>query len=91
MEHIGIDVHKVESQICILTESGEIIECRIRTQRERFAAVLRERASAKIVIEASTESELKLGPAFPHVREGQGARCARDTRFLRPKKSPRHR
>ena len=57
MEHIGIDVHKVESQICILTESGEIIECRIRTQRERFAAVLGERASAKILIEASTESE----------------------------------
>ena len=57
MEHIGIDVHKVESQICILTESGEIIECRIRTQRERFAAVLGKRASAKILIEASTESE----------------------------------
>ena len=58
MESIGIDVHKVESQICILTESGEIIECRIRTQRERFAAVLGKRASAKILIEASTESEL---------------------------------
>jgi hypothetical protein len=45
MEHIGIDVHKVESQICILTESGEIIERRIRTERERFAASVR-RASA---------------------------------------------
>ena len=31
MEHIGIDVHQVESQICILTESsGETIERRIR-------------------------------------------------------------
>jgi len=39
MEHLGIDVHKVESQICILTESGEVVERRIRTQRERFAAV----------------------------------------------------
>jgi transposase len=57
MEHIGIDVHKVESQLCILTESGEILERRIRTQRERFAAVLGERAPAKILIEASTESE----------------------------------
>jgi len=57
MEHIGIDVHKVESQICILTESGEIVERRIRTERERFAAVLGGRAPAKIVIEASTESE----------------------------------
>jgi transposase len=57
MDYIGIDVHKVESQICILTESGEIIERRIRTERERFAAVLGERAPAKILIEASTESE----------------------------------
>jgi hypothetical protein len=57
MEHIGIDVHKVESQICILTESGEVVERRIRTQRERFAAVLGERPQAKVLIEASTESE----------------------------------
>jgi transposase len=57
MEHNGIDVHKVESQICILTESGELVERRIRTQRERFAVVLGERPPAKILIEASTESE----------------------------------
>src|SRR5258708_27025914 len=57
MEYLGIDVHKVESQSCILTESGEIIERRIRTERERFAAVLGERPRAKILIEASTESE----------------------------------
>jgi hypothetical protein len=49
MEHIGIDVHKVESQICILTESGEIIERRICTQRERFAAVFGVRARTKII------------------------------------------
>ena len=40
MEHIGVGVHEVESQICILTESGKTIEWRIRTQRERIAAVL---------------------------------------------------
>ena len=57
MEHIGIDVHKMESQLCILTESGEIIERRIRTQRERFAAVLGGRVRAKVLLEASTESE----------------------------------
>jgi len=56
MEHLGIDVHKVESQICILTESGEVVERRIRTQRERFAAVLGERPRARVLIEASTES-----------------------------------
>src|SRR5712692_4044511 len=57
MEHLGIDVHKVESQICILTESGKVVERRIRTQRERFAAVLGERPRARVLIEASTESE----------------------------------
>jgi hypothetical protein len=39
MEHIGIDVDKMESQVCILSERGEIIERRIRTQRDRFGAV----------------------------------------------------
>ncbi len=40
MDHIGIDVHKKESQIYILADGGEIIERRIRTEAERFAAVL---------------------------------------------------
>lgn len=57
MEYIGIDVHKRESQLCMLRESGERVECRIRTDRERFAQVLGGRAAARIVIEASTESE----------------------------------
>jgi hypothetical protein len=30
MDHIGIDVHKRDSQIYILAENGEIIERRIR-------------------------------------------------------------
>ena len=29
MDHLGIDVHKKESQICILAEGGELIEQRI--------------------------------------------------------------
>lgn len=57
MEHIGIDVHKAQSQICILAEGGELIERRIPTERERFAAVLGNRGRARILIEASTESE----------------------------------
>ncbi len=57
MEHIGIDVHKNESQICLLTEEGEILEPRIQTRRDRFAAVLGDRPRARILIEASTESE----------------------------------
>jgi transposase len=58
MESIGIDVHKVNSQICIVDENGEVIEeRRIHTDRERFAAVLGKRPKARVLIEASTESE----------------------------------
>jgi transposase len=57
MEHLGIDVHKNESQICALTEEGEILERRILTRRDRFAEVLGPRPRARILIEASTESE----------------------------------
>jgi transposase len=57
VEHIGIDVHKNESQIYRLTEHGEIIERRIATRRDRLAAVLGTLPRARILIEASTESE----------------------------------
>ncbi len=57
MDHIGIDVHKRERQIGILAEGGELIEQRIRTEPERFAAVLGPRPRARILIEASTDSE----------------------------------
>ena len=46
-----------DSQIYILAEGGEIVEQRIRTEPERFAAVLGTRPCARIVIEASTDSE----------------------------------
>lgn len=57
MDSIGLDLHKRESQLCILTEEGEIVERRIRTSRERFTAVLGGRPRARILLEASTESE----------------------------------
>ena len=57
MEHIGIDVHKRECQVCILTESGEVLERRIRTERGRMEELLGRRERAKILLEASTESE----------------------------------
>ena len=57
MDHIGIDVHKRESQIYVLAETGEVIERRIRTEPERFAAVLGPWPPARVLIEASTESE----------------------------------
>ena len=57
MEYVGIDLHKKESQICLLTETGEVIERRIRTEYQRFAEVLGGRPRARILVEASTESE----------------------------------
>ena len=57
MDTIGLDLHKRESQLCMLTEAGEIVERRIVTSRERFTAVLGDRTPARILLEASTESE----------------------------------
>ena len=64
MEHIGIDIHKRESQICILTPEGEIIERRIQSTREKFTAVFTARPRARVLrarigvlLEATTESE----------------------------------
>ena len=50
-------MHKRNSQIYILAEGSEIVEQLIRTEPERFAAVLGVWPHARIVIEASTDSE----------------------------------
>src|SRR5215831_910611 len=100
MDHIGIELHKRESQICILAEGGELIERRIRTDPHSFAELLGERAPACILLEASTESEW---PAWarpprrrgrpelrPHVRhphpqgEDRSPRCPCPGRGLSP-------
>src|SRR6266516_4706399 len=57
MDTIGLDLHKRESQLCIITEDGQLIERRIITGRAAFAAVLGNRPRARILLEASTESE----------------------------------
>jgi transposase len=57
MENIGLDLHQRESQLCILTDDGEVIERRIRTTPERLTVVLGPRVPARILLEASTESE----------------------------------
>ena len=64
MESIGIDVHKSESQICVITPTGEVLEQRVATRREQFAEVLGERPRARVLIEASTESEWVLRDAW---------------------------
>jgi transposase len=54
---IGLDLHKRESQLCFLGDDGTISERRIATTRERFTALLGGRPPARILLEASTESE----------------------------------
>jgi transposase len=57
MDTIGVDLHKRESQLCILAPDGMATERRIATSRERFTAMLGDRPRARILLEASTESE----------------------------------
>jgi transposase len=57
MEFIGLDLGKTSSQVCIQTENGELVERRIKTERECLSKLLGERPPARILIEASTESE----------------------------------
>lgn len=57
MDTIGLDLHKRESQLAIIADDGSIVERRIVTSRERFTAVLGHLECARILIEASTESE----------------------------------
>lgn len=57
MEYGAIDLHKKESQIQILTETGELIERRLPTTREALRDLFRGRPRARVLLEASTESE----------------------------------
>ena len=55
---IGIDVHKKQSQICILDEQGAVVfETRVPTTRPDLADVLRAYLPARVVIEACTPAE----------------------------------
>ena len=57
MEHVGLDLRKRDSQIAILTDDGELINTRIRTERPRWVALFGRRPQSRILLEASTESE----------------------------------
>jgi transposase len=57
MDFIGIDLHKTSSQVCILSEDGELSERRIKSTRASFDEMFAERLQARILVEASTESE----------------------------------
>ena len=57
MEMIGLDLHKRESQLCIQDAEGVFTERRIVTGRGSFAALFAGRPRARVLLEASTESE----------------------------------
>ena len=57
MEIIGLDLHKRESQLCRRSLDGRITEARIPTTRAGFTATFGALAPARILLEASTESE----------------------------------
>ena len=53
-----MDVHKRETQVCIIDAEGVVVhEQRICTERRRFADVLGTRPRTRILLEASTASE----------------------------------
>jgi transposase len=57
MDFIGFDLGKVHSQVCIITSDGELIERRLKTDRDSLAEVFATRPRSRILIEAGTESE----------------------------------
>ena len=57
LEMIGLDLHQRESQLSITADDGTITDRRIATSAERFTAVFGARPRARILLEASTESE----------------------------------
>ncbi|HEX8721786.1 MAG TPA: IS110 family transposase [Pyrinomonadaceae bacterium] len=57
MDFVGIDLHKTSSQICILSEGGEMTERRIKSTRASFDEVFAGKPPARILVESSTESE----------------------------------
>src|SRR5262249_11196695 len=62
MEDGAIDLHKKESQVRIITDRGEVIDRRIPTTRDRLTTLVWGRPHARILIEASTESEWVAQP-----------------------------
>jgi hypothetical protein len=48
MAYVGIDGHKKQSQMCLLTAAGEILPQRIPSPREQGAVVRAKRPTARI-------------------------------------------
>lgn len=58
MNYIGIDLHKKNTQICILSDGGQVLrEGRTATDIENLVELLRPFLPARVVVESSTLSE----------------------------------
>ena len=57
MDIVGLDLHKRASQLASTAPDGTITDRRIVTNRDRLTAVFGDRPRARILLEASTESE----------------------------------
>src|SRR4051812_16103542 len=55
MDHIGIDLGDKESQVCVRTSAGTIIE-EVRCRTTDLGAWLSRRASSRVVVETCTEA-----------------------------------
>jgi hypothetical protein len=50
LDYIGIDIHKLSSQVCILTSDGESLERRIKTDRQSLAQIFAGRTPTRILL-----------------------------------------
>jgi transposase len=58
MTHVGIDLHKLESQICVIDETGEVLaEVRVSTRRDTLTRALAAWPASQVLVEACNESE----------------------------------
>lgn len=57
MPYAAIDLHKKESQIRILDDTGEVTDTRVPTTRAALTAVFGARPRLRVLLEAATESE----------------------------------
>jgi len=73
MDTIGLNVHKRESQLCILAEDGIVTERRIVTNRERFTTVLGTRESADPALRVAGQLVSAAAPSKTQMRRDECA------------------
>jgi len=72
MEHIGIDLGGKESQICVRSETGDIVE-EVRCPTRKIVGFFASRSPARVICETCTE-------AFPIAEQAQA--LGRDVRVV---------